>query len=294
MANSHQEADPQLKTWNELSALSDDELYDHFYSSGQKFPASSLVNTVDVRRIASDAVMRAGSVRDSEILTMLLVREASTIPVPAVRRVIKCGEYNSVVVDYIPGRPLEDCWQSLTLWQRLRIIWTIRDYVRQLRRIRVPDTLRKSTFPGPLAPEPRECYGSMFTVYGAGPFASYEELTAWFMHKLDVNRRIRHYPPDDDPITFDSSLPLVLTHGDMHPGNFIVGDDGQLWLIDWELSGFYPQWFEYLAMRNAGGWGPEMFGRWWLWVLGFMAGFYERQLRFIASIGWALNTGVFL
>lgn len=35
-------------------------------------------------------------------------------------------------------------------------------------------------------------------------------------------------------------------------------------------------------------------GRWERLVLGFVAGFYERQLRFIASVGWALNTGVLL
>ena len=87
-----------------------------------------------------------------------------------------------------------------------------------------------------------------------------------------------------------SSLPLVLTHLDIHPDNVIVGDDGRVWLIDWELAGFYPQWFEYVGMVDR--W--EMFGRWERWVLGFMAGFYERQLEFIGSIGWALTTGVLL
>lgn len=108
------------------------------------------------------------------------------------------------------------------------------------------------------------------------------------MHKLDVNRRITKYPPG--PMTFDASLPLVLTHLDLHPGNIIVGDDGRVWLIDWEHAGFYPQWFEYASMVEE--W--DFLGRWERWVLGFIAGFYERQLQFIGSIGWALNTGVLL
>ena len=91
-------------------------------------------------------------------------------------------------------------------------------------------------------------------------------------------------------MTFDASLPLVLTHLDLHPGNIIVGDDGRVWLIDWEHAGFYPQWFEYASMVDE--W--DFLGRWERWVLGFIAGFYERQLQFIGSIGWALNTGVLL
>ena len=110
------------------------------------------------------------------------------------------------------------------------------------------------------------------------------------MHKLEVNRRITKFPPDSWRMTFDSSLPLVLTHLDIHPNNIIIGDDGRVWLIDWEFAGFYPQWFEYASMRE--GW--DILGKWKVWILGFMAGFYEKQLDFIACIHWALNTGVLL
>lgn len=108
------------------------------------------------------------------------------------------------------------------------------------------------------------------------------------MHKLEVNRRIRNFPKE--PMTFDSSMPLVLTHLDLFPSNIILGDDGRVWLIDWEFAGYYPQWFEYASMRE--GW--EILGRWQKWIVGFMAGFYERQLHFIGCIGWALNTGILL
>jgi thiamine kinase-like enzyme len=33
--------------------------------------------------------------------------------------------------------------------------------------------------------------------------------------------------------------------------NILVGCDGKLWLVDWEWSGFYPPWFEYIAMMSA-------------------------------------------
>ncbi|RPD81511.1 hypothetical protein L226DRAFT_541250 [Lentinus tigrinus ALCF2SS1-7] len=267
--------EPMLPAWAEISSSSDEELYERFQSSPHQFPSPSLLNPIDVRLIASDAVMRLGPLRDSEVFTMGYVRETSTVPVPAVLRYFEMGVFKALVMQYIPGKTLADSWAELR-------------HIRQLRRVRVPDTLTKTTFPGPIASEPQMCYGPMFSEYGAGPFASYDELTVWFMHKLDVNRRIRNFPPA--PMTFDSSLPLVLTHLDLFPSNIILGDDGQVWLIDWEFAGFYPQWFEYASMRE--GW--EILGRWQKSIVGFMAGYYERQLQFISCIGWALNTGVLL
>ena len=54
--------------------------------------------------------------------------------------------------------------------------------------------------------------------------------------------------PSSDVGNFDDSAPLVLTHQDLNMRNLIVGDDGRLWVIDWAWSGFYPRWFEFVAM----------------------------------------------
>lgn len=69
------------------------------------------------------------------------------------------------MLDYIPGKTLEECWPSLGLWRRLRIIWTLRGYIRQLRRIQPRNTLHRIAFPGPFGSEPQMCYGPMFTEY---------------------------------------------------------------------------------------------------------------------------------
>lgn len=118
-----------------------------------------------MRRIATDAVMRVGNLYDSEILAMGLARENSTIPIPTIRRVFDMPVSRAMVLNYIPGKTLAKCWPDLGLWQRLRIIWTLRGYIRQLRRIRPRSTPRRTAFPGPFASEPQMCYGPMFTEY---------------------------------------------------------------------------------------------------------------------------------
>ncbi|KAL2798160.1 hypothetical protein BJX66DRAFT_295805, partial [Aspergillus keveii] len=49
--------------------------------------------------------------------------------------------------------------------------------------------------------------------------------------------------------TIDLSLnPLVFCHGDICPRNIILEDDGSICLVDWGYAGFYPRFFELLAL----------------------------------------------
>ncbi|PIL30506.1 hypothetical protein GSI_07206 [Ganoderma sinense ZZ0214-1] len=212
-----------LPSWVTMSSLSDEELYNLFEASGDhEFRNPSLVKSTNVRQIASDVVMkiRRSDDSDSEAKTMHLVREATTILVPTIRRNFIYRGVSAIIMDFIPGQTLADCWHSLGYWRRFWVLYTIRRYIRELRRVEVPGIPRREQFPGRIGHEPQLCYGPMFSDYGDGPFASYDELTAWFAHKLDVNRQIRGTPKED--LRFDSSLPLVLTHLDLHPRNIIL------------------------------------------------------------------------
>ncbi|KAJ5114458.1 hypothetical protein NUU61_000217 [Penicillium alfredii] len=43
---------------------------------------------------------------------------------------------------------------------------------------------------------------------------------------------------------------FVFTHHDLAPRNILLSPSGELWLLDWDLAGFYPIYFEYAAMQN--------------------------------------------
>jgi aminoglycoside phosphotransferase (APT) family kinase protein len=177
----------------------------------------------------------------TEALNLSMLRTMTTIPVPEVRQVVVNASSTAtyLVMEYIDGETLASCWHRLSLLSKLRIAWTLRGYVGQLRRLRraVPGTL-----------DGAQCTGPLFTDYGAGPFAAYDELTTWLNHKLHVSQRMKHAPLDA-PL-FDNSWPLVFTHQDLCPRNIILGHDGKVYLLDWETSGFYPAWFEYVGMRS--------------------------------------------
>ncbi|KIJ11079.1 hypothetical protein PAXINDRAFT_101804 [Paxillus involutus ATCC 200175] len=195
-----------------------------------------------VYKISPDTVAKAHISSDeaiTEAFNLSMIRTMTTIPVPKLRQVVRHPRGTYLVMEYIDEETLDTAWGRLTIFSKLRIAWTLRGYVKQLRRLRraVPGTLN-----GTPSWEPEY----LFTGFGAGPFASYDDFTAWYNHKLDVSQRMKKAPADAP--RFDTSWPVVFTHMDLCPRNILLARDGTLYVLDWGRSGFYPAWFEYVTM----------------------------------------------
>jgi hypothetical protein len=78
----------------------------------------------------------------------------------------------------------------------------------------------------------------------------------------------------------------VVTHFDLSPRNLILDGGNRLWLIDFQLSGFYPQWFEYAGVLST--WGNIKYCE---WIAAFAAGNYWKQYLFLLNVDWAVHTG---
>lgn len=213
-----------------------------------------------------------------EALNSHMVRTMTTIPVPEIHQIVADDQDCSyVIMQFIEGQTLDVCWPQLGLFAKLKLAWKIRGYISQLRRLRrsVPGTLNGGV-----------SVGYFFGTMDAGPFASYDDMTAWFNHKLEVSQRMQHAPSDAP--RFDNSWPLVFTHLDLHPRNLLLSNDGTLYVIDWQVSGFYPEWFEYANMWNSS--SPTF----WKFLVPFMAGFHGKMMEYYRNIGWAVVVGVMM
>ncbi|KAG8689691.1 hypothetical protein FRC11_001211, partial [Ceratobasidium sp. 423] len=138
---------------------------------------------VPVYRIDSSTVVKCRGAESlkSEVLSMYMIRTMTTIPIPSVRQLVidAGGQGQYLVMEYIPGRALDTCWSELGFFTQLRIAWTLRGYVSQLRRLR-------RAVPGRIDGSP--CDGHLFSIVGADPFESYDHLVSWYNHKLDVSQ----------------------------------------------------------------------------------------------------------
>lgn len=209
-----------------------------------------------------------------EVLALLRVRSHTSIPVPRVHGTVRQGHHTCAVMDVIQGDRLDHLWPNLSLWRKLGIAWTLRSYVRQLRRIPPHDPPR----PGPLGSSPRMCQGLQFFQCDAGPFASPEEFWEYVrFYTLGISwadglTDVREGEYTDDP--------LVFTHNDLNMRNIIVSQDGTVWLIDWDWSGYYPRYFEHIAATIAVYKRPEIPWSWKLCVP-FITDPFFREVSFL-------------
>ncbi|KAI6002069.1 kinase-like domain-containing protein [Pisolithus albus] len=230
-----------------------------------------------------------------EVNALRLVSSNTTIPVPRVHRVVKVEHDRFLVVmDYIKGQTLAEVWPTFSVWRKISVAFTLRRYVRQLRRLKASPT----TPPGPLSVQgPQECESPVFGQVqpSRGPFASYSEFSTWFNKRCKMGLDARRVP-EDHPLRkkkFDDSESLVLTHQDINLRNIILGDDGRLWLVDWGWSGYYPPWFELVATdRQAenpiiSGTDDEL----WKSLIPFICGPYFTQEKWLADMSRGLEFG---
>ncbi|OBZ79079.1 hypothetical protein A0H81_00475 [Grifola frondosa] len=164
--------------------------------------------------ITPSVLVKFGHIPAWEVRTMDLVRFHSTIPVPKVYRFfgrdMKGWWMSYLAMQYIPGRPLDECWNELSLWPS-----------QDLHRADC------AANPGPIADDPSQpekCYNPVTGDNFVGPFATQAELADWMNGRLRASQAVMQYGYHCQP--FDESEPLVLVHGDIQMRNLILGDDG--------------------------------------------------------------------
>ncbi|CDO71457.1 hypothetical protein BN946_scf184909.g51 [Trametes cinnabarina] len=278
---------------SDIDHLSDAELIELYRRSSKVHP------DYGVRKLSPATVAKVSTDIDdsepvcSEANALNLVFTATTIPVPRVRRVARREWDFLIVMDYIDGPLLAQVWPTLSIWRKLCVAFTLRRYIRQLRRFtRAP----AGAPPGPLSggEPPRTCESPLFgpVIPYRGPFASYAEMSAFFNERHQMAMDLKNVPKDDPARKelFDDSEPLVLCHQDLNLRNIIVGEGGRLWLIDWGWSGYYPPWFEYATMltQNEYAHVSGTDDKLWRALIPFICGPYFRQERWLVDMSIAL------
>ncbi|RJE21200.1 Phosphotransferase enzyme family [Aspergillus sclerotialis] len=212
----------------------------------------------------------------------------STIAVPKVHRVLNIQTENIyfgctclLVMDFIKGRSVEECWEHLNEAERIDFIAQVASMITVLQCIPVPKQQ-----PGQIGCTSCLARSFWFTDIGAGPFGSKEELEGWFNHKLAICKNFKQAPETVPPFHFDK---LVLTLQDIVPRNLILGPDGRVWLIDWGDAGIYPDAFE-AASLNVRRFSAPMFTG----MLFQKIAKHEEAVQQLEWLMYALTTGRYL
>ncbi|KAK3989616.1 hypothetical protein QBC44DRAFT_350487 [Cladorrhinum sp. PSN332] len=171
-----------------------------------------------------------------------------TVPLPNSTR-IEC------ITHRIRGPTLEECWASLGWFSTIRLAFQLRSMVRRMR------TVTSLTAGSPGTGICRSLW--LEEHYGVPPKASAAVISSivnfWLNlvnFRREASKTVEQHKETCSAGPTKPEANLVFTHTDLAPRNIILEEKtNNLWLIDWDLSGYYPRYFEWkLFCWIAAGW----------------------------------------
>ncbi|GAD92240.1 predicted protein [Paecilomyces variotii No. 5] len=167
-------------------------------------------------------------------------------------RVWECRFYGideiAMITDYVPGKFLGDVWGSLNDSERVSIKEQLKDQIRRFRECTQEYVGRINNKPA------RNPYQGIRREY-IGPFATEKEFDDWCLDRIPSFKRwywewrLSRLRPDN--------LRFVLTHGDLFPRNIMVENAKVTGILDWENSGFSPEYVETAVAVGIYDYGDE-------------------------------------
>lgn len=162
---------------------------------------------------------------------------AEQVGVPAPRLLDVQGD--NFRMTYVPGEPLSELWTDMPNEQRKNIILQLREILIKMRSITPPAGSKIGACDGTGVRDTR----IHFTYY-APPCETEDAFNQYLISSLHTS----------SPVLLREALArrlktnhrIVLTHCDLCPRNIIVQDGRITGLIDWEDSGWYPEYWEYI------------------------------------------------
>lgn len=173
-----------------------------------------------------------------DVPTTNYVREHTTIPVVQESRYWQGNESHFILMKTVPGESLDVAMDSgrVTLSDLERLAREVVGYLVEL---------RKHTRPTPQSVTGAKVRDLFFRKdWETDTFEEdKEEWWARVKPQLKCNDTTAAALKE----SYHHQAPYVLTHGDLNTNNIMVKDGQLTGIIDWELSGFYPDWWEWVS-----------------------------------------------
>lgn len=215
-------------------------------------------------------VLKQGAkVRPSEEKAMRLVQKhALSVPIPSIHGFSFKYEheipyYGELYLEYIPGQTLKSTWAGLDNESKNRVCQEIWDIVTIIRAIPRPSDLQ----PG--------CYRTVDGSPSHDPLLGSskdrpprdlddEMLRSRVYARFVATNGLSYKDCDDLPASLPRSSTSVFAHGDIGPRNIIMDERGRIKaLLDWESSGWFPDYWEFAQMMK---WCDPLEHDWQRWM----------------------------
>lgn len=172
-----------------------------------------------------------------------LVREVPDFPAPKPHGLIACPNWKAIFMSYIPSMTLTKAWPLLGREEKLSVQNQLNDLLRKLRRLRQPDGRPLGGVGGEGAKDHRMLdHKSDSIIKSTTEFENFQFSVAHGGSDAYIKFLRSFLPPPGQTAVF--------THSDLRKDNILVQIDTKskevlvTGIIDWEDSGFYPDYHE--------------------------------------------------
>ena len=218
----------------------------------------------------ADVIIKCGTtITFSEAYALKFIGEQTSIPVPRLKDtfVSKTG-VKYIVMEYINGKPLSKEWNKLSSDGKATLLLQLKSYMTELRNVTPPKPSVVA------AVNYSSCNDDRIARDPFGPFETHDNFHRFLRRGIDNEKHPN--PAIGDIIRAHRSklYRTVFTHGDLAPRNILVRDGKIVGIVDWETSGWFPEYWEYTRAWESSLRFPE-----WRECLGEFLDIYEDELR---------------
>jgi aminoglycoside phosphotransferase (APT) family kinase protein len=180
----------------------------------------------------------------TEGATLRFIADNTSIPVPSVYCSFTHKKRAYIVMQRVRGNPLPVSGQHLSEASRQKGCDQLRDMLQELRSLKpLPGVGVASCIRGSLRDSRIPRSSPRF-----GPFATIQDFHFWLREEFDTKDQDGDEDWQDikDMIAMQDGPwpPPVFTHADLNPSNIFLRGDKVVGIMDWELSGWYPHYWE--------------------------------------------------
>ncbi|PYI11828.1 kinase-like protein [Aspergillus sclerotiicarbonarius CBS 121057] len=207
---------------------------------------------VKIAQIFPEIVVKYGPhVTITEAKNMIFVdRNTETVPVPKIFACYTYGpiprdvdDYGSlydtyIIMSFVEGQSLDKAWETYDQTTKDRVTNQLKGYLHELRAINSSGYIG-SADSGPVTDPILERYHTQ------GPFDSEESFNATIISAYHAREPRRHIKNFLVGMLSENNHQIVFTHGDLRLTNIMVHDGHVTGIVDWEYSGWYPEYWEF-------------------------------------------------
>ncbi|KAF1951119.1 phosphotransferase enzyme family protein [Byssothecium circinans] len=216
-----------------------------------------------------------------EAKTMLFVAEKTSIPVPKLYAAYSYGPLDRDVSDwgsvydtyifmeFIEGEDLEKSWKNCNDVEKQQISADLKKYMTELRSIPGADYVG-SVHGGPVTDIILEWSTTI-----KGPFDSVEAFNTTIADTFIAKSKGKVAAYIRGMLNAHKHG-IVFTHGDLRPADVIVRDGRVAAIIDWELGGWYPDYWEFAKAFYI----EHFVTNWATYVLDILTPYYCEQMMY--------------